>query len=430
MLNKIRIISAAAAALLMLGGCGVTEVVDDIRGAAFEKTQFEDDADYTQISAVSFVSSDSYAANDNITFGYDSLTTDAQRSCYDMIAQSAFKISEQPDSAGLYPIGKVKVNDAGFTAGDMDVCIKAFTMDHPEIFWLSNRYTYGNVGSQYVIQLFSYVSGSECIERISVLTDEVNKIVSGIPGGLKQYHLEKYVHNTLLDGCTYATGVKYAENGWEEFTVYGAIVNGSAVCEGYAHAMCLLLNHVGIECYYVNGYGENAPHMWNTVKIDDNWYHLDATWDDNENAYFNYFNLDDERILADHVISEKYETLRTGDTLPDIYNIFLPECTSENANYFVVESTYISDFEESHDIMVNDLIEAAQKGDDMFTIRLNEDIAYSDALDLMFHEEPYYMFSYIEDANEQLDDVHQINNENLAIIMIENFNVIVVKLEY
>ncbi len=427
---KLRIISACAAALLALSGCGVSEMVEDMQGELFKKTRFEDDSNYTAVESEKSVDCEYYEPIVKITHGYDALYTDSQRTCYELISEAAYRISENMDSSGHYPVGKVSVADKTFTDKDMDICIKAFTMDHPEVFWLTNRYTYGTAGNQSVVQLYSYVSGEECAQRIAAFNDAVNKLVAGIPNGLKEYHLEKYIHNTVLDGCVYADGVKTSEDGWEEFTSYGALVNGSAVCEGYAHAMCLLLNKVGLDCYYANGYGENAPHMWNTVKINGEWYHLDATWDDNENAFFNYFNLNDTQIQSDHIIEKNIEEVKDGETLPSVYNLYLPECTSDSANYFVIESTYIDDFEDCREVMVSDLIEAAQHGDSMFTIRFSEDFAFSDAIEVMFNESPYYMFDYIGQANESLDDKHQINNENLAIIMIENFNAVVVKLEY
>ena len=80
--------------------------------------------------------------------------------------------------------------------------------------------------------------------------------------------------------------------------------------------------------------------------------------------------------------------------------------------------------------MVSDLINAANDGDEMFTIRFSDDLDFKYALDVMFNAEPYYMFDYIGEANDSLDSSRRINDENLAIIMIENFNAVVVKLEY
>ncbi len=418
------------ALICMSSGCIVDDMIGDAQGTLFEKVKFDDDSNYTAVAAEQAVDCEYYKSNGEITHGYDSLNTDKQKECYKAINEAVYKISEEANENNMYPIGKVTVNDGSFSELDMDVCIKAYLMDNPQVFWITNRYNYGSAGNQAIIQLFSYVSGTECQKMIGALNEEINKIMTSIPNNLKEYHLEKYIHNEVLEKCTYAKGINTAEDGWEEFTVYGALIDGSAVCEGYAHAMCMLLNKVGIDCYYANGYGENSPHMWNTVKIDGNWYHLDATWDDHDNAYFNYFNLNDKQIQSDHIISEKYEDKKSDESLGEVYNLFLPECNSDSANYFVVESTYIYDFEESREIMVEDLVNAAKNLDDIFTVKIDNSIDFQDAMDEMFNEDPYYMFDYIKEANEQLESGHKINDKNASIIMLENFNSVVVKLEY
>ena len=63
------------------------------------------------------------------------------------------------------------------------------------------------------------------------------------------------------------------------FRATGALLNGIAVCEGYAEAMSLFLNHIGIDNYIVM----SDTHAWNAVYINDTWYHIDATWDDGGN---------------------------------------------------------------------------------------------------------------------------------------------------
>ena len=170
------------------------------------------------------------------------------------------------------------------------------------------------------------------------------------------------------------------------------------------------------------------PHMWNSVKIDGNWYHLDITWDDSENAYYHYFNLSDKVIKRDHVIAERFENVPNSTT--DIYNIFLPKCDSDSANFFVVESTFIDDFSDCREVMVNDLIEAGNNHDTEFTVRFDSSIDFNEAIKEMFNAEPYYMFSYMAEANEQLDDGDKFNDENVSIIMLESFNSVVVKLAY
>ncbi len=428
--RKVVLSAVAVIAVATAGVCLTTDVMDNVRGALFEKVKFEDDSNYTSVPPKESVDCEYYESNGEISFGYDSLYTESQKACYKSIGEAVYKISEDINEFNMYPVGKVNIDDKNFTEKDIDICVKAYTMDHPDVFWLANRYSYGSAGNQSIVQLYSYVGGVECRQKMNELNQAIEDLVTKIPGKLNQYHLEKYIHNTLLDRCSYANGVKTAEDGWEEFTTYGALVNGSAVCEGYAHTMCLLLNKVGIDAYYANGYGESDAHMWNTVNIDGNWYHLDATWDDNENAFFNYFNLNDAQIVTDHVIASSLEDIKQSEQAEDVYNIFLPECNSDSANYFVVESTYIVDFDESREIMVNDLIAAAEEKDDMFTVRIDSGLDFDEAMKVMFDEEPYYMFDYIREANESLDEDHQISDSNVSIIILDTFNAVVVKLDY
>lgn len=71
------------------------------------------------------------------------------------------------------------------------------------------------------------------------------------------------------------------------FYAYGALVEGRAVCEGYARAYQALLTTESIECGLVASFG--GDHMWNTAVLDGVSYHIDTTWGDkngNENKYF------------------------------------------------------------------------------------------------------------------------------------------------
>lgn len=69
-------------------------------------------------------------------------------------------------------------------------------------------------------------------------------------------------------------------------TAYGALINGSAVCEGYTAAYNILLKLEGI-----NASTAQAPdHIWTTATLDGIPYHIDVTWCDQrygfEDLYF------------------------------------------------------------------------------------------------------------------------------------------------
>lgn len=88
------------------------------------------------------------------------------------------------------------------------------------------------------------------------------------------------------------------------FTAVGALVDGQAVCEGYARGMQYLLQRAGIECSLVTGINEkNEPHMWNLVTINGRNYHLDPTWDDvDDRIRYTFFNVTTDSITRTHTI--------------------------------------------------------------------------------------------------------------------------------
>lgn len=69
------------------------------------------------------------------------------------------------------------------------------------------------------------------------------------------------------------------------YSTYGALVNNSAVCQGFAGAMYRLLLEAGIDNRIVAGDG----HGWNIVKLDGKYYCLDATWDSDNAALGNEY---------------------------------------------------------------------------------------------------------------------------------------------
>lgn len=64
-----------------------------------------------------------------------------------------------------------------------------------------------------------------------------------------------------------------------------AICKKEASCQGYSELLKLALNNIGIDCIIIRGnykepqHPDYTGHAWNQVKINDNWYNCDLTWD-------------------------------------------------------------------------------------------------------------------------------------------------------
>ncbi len=105
---------------------------------------------------------------------------------------------------------------------------------------------------------------------------------------------EEAIYRWLAENCEYDFRHYEVPNAAprESYEPYGAIVEGKAVCLGFATAFQLFMDALDIECITVVGaaFESREDHAWNMVKIDGKWYCCDPTWD--AGAYgFGYFNV-------------------------------------------------------------------------------------------------------------------------------------------
>lgn len=154
--------------------------------------------------------------------------------------------------------------------------------------------------------------------------DIVNNITTSNMSDLeKELAIHEYVvKNTAYDYDNYINETVPEDS----YTAYGTLINGKAVCQGYADTMKLLLNLAGIEAKVVVGYA-GEPHAWNLVKIDGEYYHLDATWDDpvpdaGDKVRYTYFNLSDEEISKDHEWNRKNYPISVSDKFQYLQSMY------------------------------------------------------------------------------------------------------------
>lgn len=93
--------------------------------------------------------------------------------------------------------------------------------------------------------------------------------------------------------------------------LYGGLVEGKAICAGYALILHEALKYVGMKSQYVRGQDKENGHAWNQVQIDGKWYNADPTWDSSAVQIYRkyeYMLLDDEDFDKSH---GEYSILRT-----------------------------------------------------------------------------------------------------------------------
>ena len=89
-------------------------------------------------------------------------------------------------------------------------------------------------------------------------------------------------------------------------TAYGALIQGTATCQGYSLALYRMLKEAGISARIIRGRanGEEGLHAWNIAELDGIYYNLDATWDAGKENY-EYF-LKGAEDFSDHIPREEF----------------------------------------------------------------------------------------------------------------------------
>lgn len=175
--------------------------------------------------------------------------------------------------------------------------MNAICLDHPEIFYYNgyglscSHYMDGSVFSvTYKISPKKHGQTKVPIYDASNIPGYHNALMSVINSAqfntTTRYDFVKSVHDYLCNNVTYVNDYASCHD------AYGTLVNGNAVCQGYAETFKIFCDLYKIPCVCITGTANGGAHMWNAVQMDDGlWYLLDITWDDQDNygIYTDFF---------------------------------------------------------------------------------------------------------------------------------------------
>ena len=129
-------------------------------------------------------------------------------------------------------------------------------------------------------------------------TTAINQALAALNlSGKSEFDKIKAIHDYVVDRIDYTNDDTYKCH-----STYAAIVEGKAVCQGYASLFLRMCKQSGIPARYITGKGDGEPHAWNIVKLGDYWYNVDTTWDDPimlRALYYDYF-LNSDADFAVH----------------------------------------------------------------------------------------------------------------------------------
>lgn len=269
------------------------------------------------------------------------------------------------------------------TAEQLGRAAQAVSLDHPMLYMFDQGVAIARRDEavffvpRYTCAIANYESAKEKVEQT------VQSILAQMPPGTA-YENELFLHDYLTAHCRYDEKGVCSDN----FNPVGALLDGSAICSGYAKAYKLLLDAAGLENTPVvgkacEGGGEPVAHIWNAVKIDDRWYYVDPTWDDpimeNEElgetyGTHNYFNVTDAMLAHTH----------------SDYTFDEP-CDDESLFYYCVNNAYLTTEKQDVVQFTADLIAAAaESGRSYIDFKCENDDLFNAAINKLFKKEKIY----------------------------------------
>ena len=181
---------------------------------------------------------------------------------------------------------RYSINDPepNYSSKDKDIAYFAFQRENPHLQLYPTQYQIDN----------------ELTSMTPQKRKKILKIANAIADKANQYDRTfdkiKVIHDELLEHITFDY---YNE-------MISAFLEGKADCSGYADAFCMVCQLAGIDCIVVWGTAHNsamaADHAWNMVKLDDDWYNVDVSWDDVKLFTHTYFLRSDKAFSSNHTV--------------------------------------------------------------------------------------------------------------------------------
>lgn len=194
---------------------------------------------------------------------------------------------------------------------DVPLAMQCLMLEHPEMFHLGRNYTLGYYRDKPEYAMWvepQYrMSAAEAADLRAQLYQQAAMMVRACPDA-------EALHDMLCSMTVYGGETEMCH------TAVGALLQGQAICEGYAQALTLLYRMAGIPCGIISGtavdtFGGAERHAWNIAYLD-GYALIDSTWNDQDaQGYIThwFYGLSTAQMAADHFPDEGQKIPYCGD---------------------------------------------------------------------------------------------------------------------
>lgn len=151
-------------------------------------------------------------------------------------------------------------------------------------------------------------------EQEAQLDTAVEELLTGLDPSGTDYEKLCTVYDYICANITYDYDNLENTDYMLKHTAYAALIDKTAVCQGYAALLYRLALEMGIDCRMITGTGNGGGHAWNIVKLNGLYYNADSTWDASwlqGVGYYNYYLQCEDTFTAggtNHIRDAEYDT--------------------------------------------------------------------------------------------------------------------------
>lgn len=143
-------------------------------------------------------------------------------------------------------------------------------------------------------------------DQIKYINEYINEFISEyINSDMSDVEKIKIFHDYIINNTKYDNDFELNTDKstypTHPYNAYGLLTENKAVCSGYSDVMAIFLNKIGIRNYKI----ASDEHVWNYVFVNNNWYHLDLTWDDPQTSNSSDLLIYDFFLITTDELKEK-----------------------------------------------------------------------------------------------------------------------------
>ena len=167
-----------------------------------------------------------------------------------------------------------------------------FGYANPQYYFLDSGYL-RSANAIFSMVYDKFANGMERKAETTKMKTEINKMREKVEKGETELEKAKIAHDLVVRKVYYDHAYNTINpNTPYHQSAYSVFCDSYTVCAGYTKAFAMLMNSVGIDTIGVtslwitgidiSGKEKKEGHAWNTICLDDSWYNVDLTWDDQD----------------------------------------------------------------------------------------------------------------------------------------------------